>query len=217
MKYHLELTHGDLGLQSQVKLHDKDRRTLPPLTPLGRALKAPGNQVGMDERIKRLIDETGNNITIALLHLEHISLGERADVVGAQSDRLPRNIVASFDAGIDHIMNYKDDFRRNLGMSAIQFVGKRGVTGVSFAEVQEGIIEEWSSGEKSRIEAFFESEDSMEELLSAANGFLSLRFKGEEPYIECFHMDLDLYVNEDYGNSLVTFKLPVADEATISC
>lgn len=171
----------------------------------------------MEERINRLIDETGDNITIALLQLEHISLGESADVVGAQTDRLPRNIVASFDAGIDHIMRYADDFRKNIGMKAIQLVGKRGMAGIPFAEAQRAIIEEWPPSEKSWIEAFFKSEDSMEELLSAANGFLRLRFEGEEPYIECFHKDFDLYVNEDYGNSLITFKLAVANETIISC
>lgn len=218
VKYHLEITHGDLGLQSQANLQKGDRRTLPPLSPLGRALKAPGNQAGREERINTLIDETGDNVTIALLQLEHISLGETVDVVGAQSDRLPRNIVASFDAGIAYIMSYKDEVRRNLGMKAIQIVGKRGMVGTPFTELRESIVEAWSPGDKSCVEELLEGEDSVEELLSASNGFLNVRFNpgSNEPYIECFHKDFDLYVAEDYGNSLVAFALPVAEDTVIS-
>lgn len=218
MKYHLELTHGDLGLQSQANLPEQDQRVLPPLSPLGHALKAPGNQAGMEERINTLIDETGDNITIALLQLEHISLGETVDIVGAQSDRLPRNIVASFDAGIAYIMRNQDELRRNLGMKAIQIVGKRGMVGIPFDELRESIVEAWPPSDKSRIEGLLESEDSVEELLSASNGFLNVRFNpgSDEPYIECFHKDFDLYVAEDYGNSLVTFTLPFAEDMNIS-
>lgn len=171
----------------------------------------------MENRINTLIDETGDNITIALMQLEHISLGETIDVVGAQADRLPRNIVASFDAGIAHIMSNKDELSRNLGMKAIQIVGKSGMVGIPFAELRESIVDGRSSSDKSRIEELLECEDAVEELLSASNGFLSVRFNpgSDEPYIECFHKDFDLYVAEDYGNSLVNFTLPVAEATEI--
>lgn len=173
---------------------------------MGLALKAPGNQAGIVERIDTLIDETGDYIAIALLQLEHSSLGETVDVVGAQSDRLPRNIVASFDIGIAHIMNNKYEVR-TFGMKAIQIVGKRGMVGIPFAGLRESIVEGWPTSDKSRIEELLESEICVEQLLSASNGFLTVRFNpgSDEPYIECFHKDFGLYVAEDYSNSLVTF------------
>lgn len=161
-----------------------------------------------------LTDETGDNITIALLRLEHISLGETIDVVGAESDRLPRNIVASFDTGIDHIMSNQHILRRSLGVKAIQIVGKsKHMAGIPFCDLRERIMEGWCYSDKSCLENLLDSENAMEELLSASNGFLQLRFnRGDDvPYIECYHKDFDVYVAQNYGNSLVSYSLPLAE------
>lgn len=214
VKHHLECAHGDLGLQSQASLPPEERCALPPLSPLGLALRAPATEATVHERVETLIEQTAGNISIALLRLEDISFGKTVDVVGTVSDRLPPNIVASFDAGMDHIAKRRDTLRRNLGLKAIQIVGKDGTSArVRFSDLREKILEGWNLSEKSRLCTLLESEDAMEELLSASNGYLQLWYNfSDEPCIEFFHQDFGTYVCDNYGNSLAEFALQGTEE-----
>lgn len=207
VRYHLECAHGDLGLNSRAGLPPDERRKLPPNSPLGRALRASGDQETIEKHVHKLIDQTHDNIAIALLHLEHLRFAKTVGDVGALSDRLPRHIVSSFDAGIEQIRKTKDDLRRKLGMRAIQLVGKSNKpAGLLFSDLRESIMDGWwPSTEKTRIRACMDSEDAVELVLSASNGFLQMRpneSDKDDVYISCFHLDFDAYVAEDYGDTL---------------
>lgn len=174
---------------------------------MGRALRASGDEEAVEEHIKKL--QTGDNIAIALLHLEHLRFAKTVGDVGAQSDRLPRHIVSSFDAGMEHIRNSKDELRRELGLRAIQLVGKSGqLAGLLFSDLRVRIVDGWLSTEKARIRAFLDSEDAVEQVLSSSNGFLQQRHDSDkdDPYISCFHLVFDSYVAEDYGDTLAGYS-----------
>lgn len=97
--------------------------------------------------MNKLLDQTGDNIAIVLLYFEHLRFAKTIGDVGAQSDRLPRHVVSSFDAGIQHTRKSKDDLQqRQLGPSVIRLVGKSSqLAGLLSSDPRESIVGCWRS------------------------------------------------------------------------
>ncbi|KAI1878448.1 uncharacterized protein JN550_000630 [Neoarthrinium moseri] len=192
IEYHLEQDHGDLGFGSHGGVS-----TLPPSSPLGHELINSAHKNAANNLVANLIKQANGNITLALLRLEHVSKAISLEEAISIADRLPRNIVASFDAGMASIGKSPPGLRRDLGLASIKLVGGS-EDGLRYSDLKEQIVEDWD-GDVSDVEALLDSEYGMEEVLAASRGYLS-RTESRVPGVVCFHYNFQFYVADRYSD-----------------
>ncbi|OCK96347.1 uncharacterized protein K441DRAFT_694885 [Cenococcum geophilum 1.58] len=183
----LEKEHGDLGLQS---LND----TKPPLSSRGKELR---QRHGGDAQrhLESIVFKAFGNVGIAKLRLDLVHSTQSLEAVEIVRDRLPGNIIALFDAGIQRLEK-QPDAQRELGLCAIA-AAVHSYEGVPFAT-----LERWVHEATSKSGAVKIPPHTLEDVLQAAQGFLVVSSEVDR-VIQYYHNDFYLYASEDYNESLL--------------
>jgi hypothetical protein len=192
--------------------------TWPISSALGRKLKT-------SDRGKSLITDTERraegNLAWARLRLDDICKAETLEDTLLRTDRLPRNLVALFDAGIWQIVRQREEVA-NLGLKAILLASlglkafppiteedqenspdELGLEddaneGVPFNDVRTWI---YTYGRKVNYKLV-----TLKEVLHAARGFLKVETEvnpGDHIRLAVYHRDFGLYVRERYNATLI--------------
>lgn len=183
----LEKEHGDLGLQS---LND----TKPPLSSLGKELRQRHGD-GAQRHLHSIELKAFGNIGIAKLRLDLVHSAQCLEAVEVVSDRLPGNIIALFDAGIQRLEK-QPDAQRELGLCAIA-AAVHSYEGVPFAT-----LERWVHEATSKSGAVKIPPHTLEDVLQAAQGFLVVN-SDVDRVVRHYHDSFYLYASEDYNESLL--------------
>jgi hypothetical protein len=135
------------------------------------------------------------NITIAKLYLDSIYRLQSLDDAVRVGDRLPRNLVALFDAGIEQIKQRP----RHESEIALMAIG-------AAAEFDKGIppalLELWMRDAIARLPHLANAPPrSLGDVLQAANGFI-LELTGGERYVSTYNTLFRTYVIENYNSSV---------------
>jgi len=151
---------------------------------------------GTSQHIIKTISYDGN-ITIARLYLDNIFRDQCLDVVNKVDDRLPRNIIAMFDAGIGRIKQ-RPDREADIGLLAIAAVGERnqGIPLNSLAD--------WMSDALSRLPHLAQAPPrSLEDVLRYTNGFIQERVSvSGGRCVTAYSVHFARYIKENYNDSL---------------
>lgn len=186
----LERTHGDIGLGSTCK-HKPDR------SKLGRALVEGKTTDSSQELLEFIVKSAGGNIALAKLRLETIDAFQSVDSTLRIGDRLPDNIQAMFDAGIDRI-NKKPQAEAALGLKAILGVATR-YSGEPFWELQRWLQRQAAFASPANTTSSLE----IEEVLHAAAGFLSCDTWDERSVVTLYNEAFTSYVAQNYNESFI--------------
>ncbi|KAF2831215.1 hypothetical protein CC86DRAFT_390868 [Ophiobolus disseminans] len=124
------------------------------------AQPAPDSDTAID-----FIADIGN-ITIAKLYLDNVHKDRSLDVVHKPGDRLPRNVVALFDAGIERIKK-QPKHEADISLMAIAAAADRD-NGTSIVS-----LEDWMRDALSRLPYLARAPPrSLEDILRCANGYI---------------------------------------------
>ncbi|KAL9086789.1 MAG: hypothetical protein Q9165_006936 [Trypethelium subeluteriae] len=177
VKWDLQREHGDLGFGVPSKAKQR------PSSKLGIALRQ-NNGEGAEELQKTIVDRASGNVGMAKLRLELTYASASLEEVKATRDRLPRNIVAIFDAGISRIEE-QAGAQRELGLRII----------AASCQASQGVplktLEQWL-GQTFR---------SPEEIYQVTGGLVKID-RTTERRVEAYHFTFGLYVRENYNESL---------------
>jgi hypothetical protein len=135
------------------------------------------------------------NITIAKLYLDNLHKQQSLQIIEKVGDRLPRNLVALFDAEIECIKQ-QPRHQSDIALMAIAAAAERnqGVPLVS--------LEDWMRDAISRLPHLAKSPPrSLEDILRYANGFIAESYF-QDRCISTYNELFALYVREDYNESL---------------
>jgi hypothetical protein len=136
------------------------------------------------------------NITIAKLYLDNIHKQQSLDVVEKVGDRLPRNIVALFDAEIECIKQ-QPRYQSDIALMAIAAAAEKN-QGVLLA-----LLEDWMRDAIIRLPHLANSPPrSLEDILRYANGFIAEITFTRERCVSTYNELFALYVREDYNETL---------------
>jgi hypothetical protein len=213
IKRTIQREHGDLeGQTSNVGASSSE---WPPPSTLGRALIE-------SDRGKSLIHDTETraegNLAWARLRLDDICKAETIEDTMLRKDRLPRNLVSLFDAGVREVESQQREVA-SLGLKAILLAS---LGSQAFPSIRKYIPEELLNEE-----AFDKNEEmqgvpfvairnwiydhkvnpypdlvTIKEVLHAAMGFLKVD-PDDDDRISVYHKDFGLYVCERYNTKLV--------------
>jgi hypothetical protein len=183
----LEKEHGDLGLQS---LND----TKPPLSSRGKELRRRHGD-GAQRRLDWIVLKAFGNVGIAKLRLDLVHSVQYLEAIDVVGDRLPGNIIALFDAGIQRLEK-QPDAQRELGLCAIA-AAVHNFKGVPFATLERWVYEATSKSGAVKIPPH-----TLEDVLQAAQGFLVVS-SAVDRVVRHYHDHFHLYASEDYNESLL--------------
>jgi hypothetical protein len=128
----------------------------------------------------------------------------RSDLIASSRDkvsnRLPRNIITFFQAGIDRIQDCQEDIGCLTLAAIVIATEKKGITVVKLGE---------------RLRAAFPSAfirtnpkfATMADIITAAGGCLDIILNSERGEVSCFNEDFKLYVDDNYSTALYDIKL----------
>jgi hypothetical protein len=199
----LQQEHGSLSTPALTPApfqSSTESDTYPPSSELGLALLAT-------DQGKSLINDTvtraEGNLAWAKLRLDDLCKAESIDDTLLRTDRLPRNLVAMFDAGISLIEEEHEDVVR-IGLRSILLAAEDEVT------VEDANIDEYPGipfSSLANILCDVDDEGSpfppmLMEVLHATRGFLKTYPLNEEMMITVYHKDFGLYVRERYNKIL---------------
>lgn len=158
-------------------------------------------------------EKSGGNINLAKLRVDDLLQEKNLADGQTQRDRLPRSVVAFFDAEIDKIKQ-SNQIDRDLGLLAVAAVASnddpRGF-GVKATDLEVSIRHErCSSAHLAR-----HLTRSLEDVIIAANGLLVLQPYEDDLYVACFSQMFKLYVKEDYNESLYMAKSKLYVDGTL--
>jgi hypothetical protein len=153
------------------------------------------------ERTKNIVSYISSigNITIARLYLDNIHKDQSFDIVEKVGDRLPRNIIALFDAEIDGIKR-KPKHQGDIALMAI----------AAAADDHKGInltaLEDCMRDAVNRLSHLTATPPrSLEDILRYANGFL-IELYSETRSVGTYNHLFRLYVCERYNETLFWAK-----------
>ncbi|KAJ4351872.1 uncharacterized protein N0V89_007216 [Didymosphaeria variabile] len=158
-------------------------------------------------------DRVGGNVNLAKLRIDDLLGIENLADNQMLSDRLPRSVVAFFDAEIDRLLQ-RNHVDRDLSLMAIAAVARhedlRGF-GLKAADLA------WSMRRERTLSPQLARHPtrSLEDIIAAANGLLVLEPYDDDLYVTCFSRMFKAYVKEDYNESLylASSKLCLEEEA----
>lgn len=110
----LERVHGDIGLASQNPWK-------PPLSSLGLSFHKAESSTAARECASRIANEAHGSILLAKLGLDVVYSSTTVDAIELARDRLPRNVQAVFNEGIQAMGNQSVG-KRDLALEAIAVV-----------------------------------------------------------------------------------------------
>jgi len=151
------------------------------------------------EKLRKAIQFISNiaegNITITRLYLDNIHKHQTLDDVENVGDRLPRNIIAFFDAGIERIKQ-QPRAQSDIALMAIS----------AAAEQDSGVpidsLEDWMRDAITRLPHLVNAPPrNLEDILRPANGFLIEPFSYTRQ-VSTYNQLFTFYVRENYNDSL---------------
>lgn len=169
----IEREHGDLGLRSSAD-------PKPPLSKLGMMLDENRTGGAVQDIVQQIANKAYGNVAIAKLRLELVHGSQTLSPIKATLDRLPRNLVDVFDAGVSTI--------DTLGLLAIATVAQN-PSGVLIEKLERSLLD--ASG----------MSPSLEEILRAAKGFLVM-LPTKPIKVMVYHSDFGFYIRENYNESM---------------
>jgi hypothetical protein len=188
VSWDLEREHGDLGLGSA-----NDRK--PPLSMLGISLHQDRAGGAAAHLVQHIVDRAYGNVGMAKLRLDLVHGARTLEPIEAVHDRLPNNLLDTFEAGINSIEQQPDAWLRDLGLLAIA-AAARNFNGVPFES-----LEQWLSKASTQSSLAHVASRSPEEIVRAARGYLVQ--KHTYPIeLTVYHPDFYYYVAEDYNESI---------------
>jgi hypothetical protein len=136
------------------------------------------------------------NITIAKLYFDNIHKQQSFEVVEKVGDRLPRNLVALFDAEIECIKQ-QPRHQSDIALMAI----------VAAAEKNQGVplalLDDWMRDAINRLPHLATSPPrSLEDILRYANGFIAEYCFEDDRCISTYNELFAMYVRENYNETL---------------
>jgi uncharacterized Zn-finger protein len=151
------------------------------------------------EKLRKVVQSISNvaegNIAITKLYLDNIYKYQSLNGVENVGDRLPRNIMAFFDAGIERIKQ-QPRAQREIALMAISAAAEKD-RGVSLAS-----LEDWMRDAITRLPHLVNAPPrSLEDVLRPANGFLIEPFSHGRQ-VATYNQLFTFYVRENYNNSL---------------
>jgi hypothetical protein len=141
------------------------------------------------------------NITIAKLYLDNIYKHRTLDIIDTVSDRFPPNIIALFNAAIEHIRQQPKHVA-DIALLAIAAAGEDG-QGISLST-----LDDWMHDAISRLPHLANAPPrSLEDILLCANGFLyeiEIEIEADEPdrYVSTYNSHFARYVKENYNETI---------------
>lgn len=193
--WNIEQVHGVQGLRDPlqralVASPTVEDRTW--LSPMGASLEAQFKPVDVVDNVVLRAD---GNIAMARLRLDNLHVAESIETLSEVKDRIPRNIIEMFDFGVQHIEKRPISRERELGLWSLVAVAPgpvpvEEVTQLVLANMihRDQVDNEWPT---------------LDALLRAANGFLTLRMSPSEVWVaDTYHEDFRLYLKENYNGTL---------------
>lgn len=169
----------------------------------------------VDKAAASIVEKAKANVNNAKLRVEDLLATDIGETFGKVGDRLPRNIVAFFDAEMARIESQTSPLRE-LALLAIVAVAEH--------EYHQGVLVE--TLERLTRRARTESPHlklhpirSLEDILDAANGLIELRPEIDVFGVVFYHGDFATYAKENYNETLFLMKarldrsMPKAEEA----
>ena len=166
----------------------------PPLSSRGKELRQRHGD-DAQRHLESIVFKAFGNVGIAKLRLDLVHSAQSLEAVEVVSDRLPGNIIALFDAGIQRLEK-QPDAQRELGLCAIA-AAVHSYEGVPFAT-----LERWVHEATSKSGAVKIPPHTLEDVLQAAQGFLVVSSEVDR-VIRHYHDSFYLYASEDYNESLL--------------
>jgi hypothetical protein len=162
-----------------------------------RALEAENHEL-----IGLLAEQAQGNVTVARLRLESI-LGRSGSIASSRdrvSDRLPRELVAFFQAAIDKIQDGKEDLGYLTLASIVIAAENQGITVVELGEKLRTAFPSVFVSTRPKL-------TTTADIITAAGGCLDMILDSESGEVSCFHEDFKLYVDDDYSTALHDIKV----------
>jgi hypothetical protein len=157
-----------------------------------------------DDLARSITKRSGGNVNMAKLRLDELQSEDTvADSIKVR-DRLPRNIIAFFDSEIEYIVAQTPAVR-DLGLMAIAAVAEYEEHDARGMDVND--LEQWTRDEReTSFQLIIKPTRSLEDILVAANGLLTLQPYDDAIRVACFHQQLGYYVRENYSETLYLAK-----------
>ena len=190
----LEREHGDLRLGTLLNPLE------PPLSHFGVNFRKakPTGEAGRDW-VRHMLDHVGNNVAHVKLALDRIHASSSPDLVDLEPERLPANVQAIFNNGIEAISRQADG-QSNLALKSIAIVGKRNVPGqgVPVSEVAAKLNQRHARTSSKHLPP-----RSSEDILEASRGYLRLLMVNEKPHLTTFNWSFNNFVYNEYNEDLI--------------
>jgi hypothetical protein len=190
----LEREHGDLNLGTLTNTLE------PPLSLFGMAFRKtkPSSDMGR-EWIRSILDYVGTNVVQVKLALDRIHSSTSPEFVDLSPERLPANVQAIFNAGINAI-NQQPNSQANLASRSIAIVGKTGTPyeGTPLSELAI-LLKDRHKGPSSK----HLPPRSAEDVLNASRGYLRLLNIDDELHVLAFHRLFYHFVFDEYNEELI--------------
>jgi hypothetical protein len=154
------------------------------------------------ELVSRLVRQAKGNITVAKLRLVDALAKSESSTASRDrvSDRLPPYLVAFFDSGIKQVEKLPVEFR-DVTLTAIIFVAEA----VSAIDL-EHLGQKLHAAAQSPSGLINHTFGCLEDLITAASGYLDVALDAPKSGVSCFHADFALYVRENYHAGIYDLK-----------
>ena len=186
----LERENGNLNLGTLTNTLE------PPLSSFGMAFRK--SKLG-HEWIRSILDYVGTNVLQVKLVLDRIHSSASPDSVNLSPERLPANVQAIFNEGINAI-NQQPKSQSNLALRSIAIVGKTGTPyeGTPLSELAI-LLKDRRQGPSSKHLPLRSAED----VLNASRGYLRLLEVDDELHILAFHRLFYHFTYDEYNEELI--------------
>lgn len=193
--WNIEQVHGVQGLRDPVQRASMASPAVEGsrwLSPMGASIEAQLKPVNVVDDVVLRAD---GNIAMARLRLDNMHVADSIETLSEVKDRIPRNIIEMFNSGVQQIENRPISKERELGLWSLVAITDgpvpvEEVTQLVLANMipQAQVDNDWPT---------------LDALLQAANGFLTLRMSPSEVWIaDTYHEDFRLYLKENYNGTL---------------
>jgi hypothetical protein len=154
------------------------------------------------ELVSRLVRQAKGNITVAKLRLvDALAKSESSSTSRDRvSDRLPPYLVAFFDSGIKEIEELPVGLT-NMTLAAIIFVAEA-AGAIDLEDLGQKLRTASQNGSGLTSYTF----GSLEDLITAASGYLDVALDALKSGVSCFHSDFALYIRENYHAGIYDLK-----------
>ncbi|KAF2130074.1 hypothetical protein P153DRAFT_385310 [Dothidotthia symphoricarpi CBS 119687] len=192
----LEREHGDLGFGTLADPLE------PPLSSFGLAFRNTMTSHAGCEWIQKIAKYVGGSVVQAKLALDRIHNSTSPDLVDLRPKRLPANVQAIFNEGINAINKRSDSWNR-IALKSIAVVGKTGdvFDGLTLSALAMSLKERRHRTSSSHVPP-----RSVEDILEAGQGYLRLNSSEsaeDEPNIVTFHRLFHIFTKDEYNEELL--------------